>query len=136
MLVFRHCQRADVRSQMPMDPKVICKVGSDGERSSMVVKRVASEVLGNVKLSTSPYDTAWVAMVPSRDEEKKKQSEPLFPECLDWVIKHQQPDGSWCFDQPHPLLIKDSLSSTLACVLALNKWSVGEQLVNNGRLCS
>ncbi|KAJ8753007.1 hypothetical protein K2173_008742 [Erythroxylum novogranatense] len=108
------------------------RLGLDGERSSMVVKRVASEVLGNVKLSTSPYDTAWVAMVPSRDEEKKKQSEPLFPECLDWVIKHQQPDGSWCFDQPHPLLIKDSLSSTLACVLALNKWSVGEQLVNNG----
>ncbi|KAJ8775360.1 hypothetical protein K2173_023125 [Erythroxylum novogranatense] len=99
---------------------------------SRVVKRVAPEVLGNVKLSTSPYDTAWVAMVPSRDEAKKKQSEPLFPECLDWVMKHQQPDGSWCFDQAHPLLVKDSLSSTLACVLALNKWSVGEQLVNNG----
>ncbi|KAJ8775395.1 hypothetical protein K2173_023160 [Erythroxylum novogranatense] len=98
----------------------------------MAVKRVASEVLGNVKLSASPYDTAWVAMVPSREEKKKKQSEPLFPESLDWVMKHQQPDGSWCLDHEHPLLFKDSLSSTLACVLALNKWNVGEQLVNKG----
>ncbi|KAJ8775387.1 hypothetical protein K2173_023152 [Erythroxylum novogranatense] len=93
---------------------------------------LASEVLGNVKLSASPYDTAWVAMVPSREEKKKKQSEPLFPESLDWVMKHQQPDGSWCLDPEHPLLVKDSLSSTLACVLALNKWNVGEQLVNKG----
>ncbi|KAJ8775424.1 hypothetical protein K2173_023189 [Erythroxylum novogranatense] len=120
---------SDVRSQMPIDPKVIRKVGSDGKKSSTVVKRAVSEVLGNVKLSASPYDTAWVAMVPS-PEEKTKQSEPLFPESLDWVTKHQRPDGSWCLDDAHPLLVKDALSSTLACVLALNKWSVGEQLVN------
>ncbi|KAJ8775403.1 hypothetical protein K2173_023168 [Erythroxylum novogranatense] len=100
-------------------------------RNQTYIFRAASEVLGNVKLSASPYDTAWVAMVPSR-EEKKKQSEPLFPESLDWVTKHQRPDGSWCLDDAHPLLLKDALSSTLACVLALNKWSVGEQLVNKG----
>ncbi|KAJ8775419.1 hypothetical protein K2173_023184 [Erythroxylum novogranatense] len=74
-----------VRSQTPIDPKLIRKVASDGEKTSNVVKRVASEVLSNVKLSASPYDIAWVAMVPSREEEKtKKQSEPLFPESLDW----------------------------------------------------
>uniref|UniRef100_A0A2C9VM42 Uncharacterized protein n=1 Tax=Manihot esculenta TaxID=3983 RepID=A0A2C9VM42_MANES len=80
------------------------------------------------KLPVSSYDTAWVAMVPSQNGSKQ----PLFPECLDWIMENQQPDGSWALDPAHPLLIKDCLSSTLACLLALHKWNVGDQLVNKG----
>ncbi|KAG8635866.1 terpene synthase 6, chloroplastic [Manihot esculenta] len=80
------------------------------------------------KLPVSSYDTAWVAMVPSQNGYKQ----PLFPECLDWIMENQQPDGSWALDPTHPLLIKDSLSSTLACLLALHKWDAGDQLVNKG----
>ncbi|KAG8635869.1 hypothetical protein MANES_16G068951v8 [Manihot esculenta] len=81
-----------------------------------------------VELSVSSYDTAWVAMVPSQNGSKQ----PLFPDCLNWIMENQLPDGSWAFDPAHPLLIKDSLSSTLACLLALHKWNVGDQLVNKG----
>ncbi|KAF2304497.1 hypothetical protein GH714_032784 [Hevea brasiliensis] len=79
-----------------------------------------------VELSVSSYDTAWVAMVPSQNSSKQ----PLFPQCLNWIMENQQPDGSWAFDPAHPLLIKDSLSSTLACLLALHKWNVGDKLVH------
>ncbi|XP_057985882.1 ent-kaurene synthase, chloroplastic [Hevea brasiliensis] len=81
-----------------------------------------------VELPVSSYDTAWVAMVPSQNSFKQ----PLFPECLNWIMENQQPDGSWALDPDHPLLIKDSLSSTLACLLALHKWNVADQLVHKG----
>ncbi|KAJ9168340.1 hypothetical protein P3X46_019880 [Hevea brasiliensis] len=81
-----------------------------------------------VELSVSSYDTAWVAMVPSQNSSKQ----PLFPQYLNWIMESQQPDGSWAFDPAHPLLIKDSLSSTLACLLALHKWNVGDKLVHKG----
>ncbi|KAJ9168330.1 hypothetical protein P3X46_019871 [Hevea brasiliensis] len=67
-------------------------------------------------------------MVPSQNSFKQ----PLFPECLNWIMENQQPDGSWALDNAHPLLIKDSLSSTLACLLALHKWNVADQLVHKG----
>ena len=86
------------------------------------------EMLSNVELSVSSYDTAWVVMVPAMDSSKL----PLFPKCLNWIMENQQPDGSWGLDLNHPLLVKDSLSSTLACVLALQKWNVGQQLVHKG----
>ncbi|KAK2987195.1 hypothetical protein RJ640_026475 [Escallonia rubra] len=82
-----------------------------------------------VRLSVSSYDTAWVAMVPSRNV----SDQPCFPQCLDWILENQHPDGSWCLDPTHPSLVKDSLSSTLACVLALQKWQVGDLLVKKGR---
>ncbi|KAK3024982.1 hypothetical protein RJ639_043246 [Escallonia herrerae] len=85
-------------------------------------------MFGKVRLSPSSYDTAWVAMVPSRGSLK----EPLFPESVDWIMQNQHPNGSWGLSPSHPLLVKDSLSSTLACLLALQKWKVGEQLVQKG----
>ncbi|KAF2304470.1 hypothetical protein GH714_031870 [Hevea brasiliensis] len=85
-----------------------------------------------VELPVSSYDTAWVAMVPSQNSFKQ----PLFPECLNWIMENQQPDGSWALDPAHPLLIKDSLSSTLACLLALQKWNVADQLVHKDALAN
>ncbi|KAK2979466.1 hypothetical protein RJ640_026364 [Escallonia rubra] len=85
-------------------------------------------MFGKVQLSPSSYDTAWVAMVPSRGALK----EPLFPESVDWIMQNQHPNGSWGLNPSYPLLVKDSLSSTLACLLALQKWKVGEQLVQKG----
>ncbi|KAF2320390.1 hypothetical protein GH714_027368 [Hevea brasiliensis] len=86
------------------------------------------QMLNKVELSVSSYDTAWVAMVPSKDSSKQ----PSFPKCLNWVMENQGIDGSWGLDPSHPLLVKDSLSCTLACVLALQKWKVGQQLIHKG----
>ncbi|CAN1852495.1 Ent-kaur-16-ene synthase, chloroplastic, partial [Linum perenne] len=88
-----------------------------------------------ISLSTSSYDTAWVAMVPSRTDSLVK---PSFPECLNWILDNQQKDGSWglIFDDANTTessnsLVKDSLSSTLACILALKRWGVGDLQIEN-----
>ncbi|XP_054814454.1 ent-kaur-16-ene synthase, chloroplastic-like [Prosopis cineraria] len=81
-----------------------------------------------VDLPTSCYDTAWVAMVASPSSSKT----PLFPQTLNWLLENQQSDGSWGLPHHHNLLIKDSLLSTLACVLALKQWNVGEQQTYKG----
>ncbi|KAM7462288.1 hypothetical protein LguiA_030409 [Lonicera macranthoides] len=56
-------------------------------------------------------------MVPSNRDSPNQQ--PCFPGCLEWVMENQKADGSWGLSSNHPSLVKDSLSSTLACVLAL-----------------
>ncbi|KAI5334141.1 hypothetical protein L3X38_024274 [Prunus dulcis] len=85
-------------------------------------------MFNNVDLSVSSYDTAWVAMVPSPNSLK----DPFFPECLNWLLGNQHHDGSWGPHNFHPLLKKDALLSTLACILALNRWSVGQEQINKG----
>ncbi|KAJ0837394.1 putative ent-kaurene synthase [Helianthus annuus] len=59
---------------------------------------------------------------------------PCFPECLNWLVDNQLDDGSWGLlnhSRTHPLL-KDTLSSTLACIVALKRWNVGEDQINKG----
>ncbi|XP_073279791.1 ent-kaurene synthase TSP4, chloroplastic isoform X2 [Primulina huaijiensis] len=91
-------------------------------------KERIAELLRKPKISVSTYDTAWVAMVPS----PHSSVEPCFPDCVNWLIENQCGDGSWAHPHHHHLLRKDILSSTLACVLALKKWGVGEQQIDKG----
>nr|QWD59167.1 ent-atiserene synthase [Aconitum carmichaelii] len=93
---------------------------------SQETKERITKIFNKVQLSKSSYDTAWVAMVPSLDSSLL----PYFPECLNWILENQHPDGSWGLTQQHPLLLKDTLSSTLACMLALKRWNIGEDHVN------
>lgn len=81
-----------------------------------------------VDLSVSSYDTAWVAMVPCPNSPK----DPFFPECLNWLLCNQLHDGSWGPPNLQPLFTKDALLSTLACILALKQWNVGEEQINKG----
>lgn len=84
-------------------------------------------MFNKVDLSVSSYDTAWVAMVPSPNS----SNDPFFPECVNWLLANQLHNGSWV-PKFNPLLIKDALLSTLACILALKRWSVGEEQINKG----
>ncbi|KAL8249659.1 hypothetical protein R6Q59_006527 [Mikania micrantha] len=88
------------------------------------------KLFNNVQLSVSSYDTAWVAMVPSPNSPKS----PCFSQCLNWLINNQLNDGSWglVYNNHNQLLLKDSLSSTLASILALKRWNVGEDQINKG----
>ncbi|KAM7528820.1 hypothetical protein LguiB_032230 [Lonicera macranthoides] len=99
------------------------------QKSSEVIKERIRKLFSNeVKLSVSSYDTAWVAMVPS----PHYSLEPCFPECVDWLLDNQLADGSWGLPRHSPLLLKDTLSSTLASILALKRWGVGEDHINKG----
>ncbi|KAL7130570.1 hypothetical protein ABFS83_13G142600 [Erythranthe nasuta] len=87
-----------------------------------------SKLIQKTEISISTYDTAWVAMVPSPNSPQ----EPCFPNCLNWLLENQCCNGSWARPHHHSLLQKDVLSSTLASVLALRKWGVGEEQINRG----
>nr|GFD19978.1 ent-kaur-16-ene synthase, chloroplastic-like [Tanacetum cinerariifolium] len=93
-----------------------------------MTKERIRKLFSNVEISVSSYDTAWVAMVPSPGSPKS----PCFPECLNWLMDNQLNDGSWGPLNHNPPLLKDTLSSTLACIVALKRWNVGEDCINKG----
>ncbi|KAK4435739.1 Peregrinol diphosphate synthase TPS1, chloroplastic [Sesamum alatum] len=70
------------------------------------------------RISMSPYDTAWIALIKNIDG----RDAPQFPSCLEWIAQHQLPDGSWG-DQRF-FCAYDRLVNTLACVVALRSWNV------------
>ncbi|XP_042383044.1 ent-kaur-16-ene synthase, chloroplastic-like isoform X1 [Zingiber officinale] len=108
-----------------------CKMHRSGNKTYMCqggsIERISRQ-FQNVQLSASSYDTAWVAMVPS----PTSPNHPSFPQFLDWIIKHQHSDGSWRLNHFQPFLIKDYLSTTLACIIALERWKVGQEQVRKG----
>ncbi|CAI0557561.1 unnamed protein product [Linum tenue] len=65
-------------------------------------------------------------MVPSPAVSPEK---PIFPGCLAWILENQHDDGSWGLQDP--TLMKDALSSTLACILALKRWDTGDHHVRS-----
>ncbi|KAL7595298.1 hypothetical protein Lser_V15G30105 [Lactuca serriola] len=97
-----------------------------------MTKEKIRKLFNNVELSVSSYDTAWVAMVPSPNS----PDSPCFPDCLNWLMENQLNDGSWGGGllHHHSSLPKDTLASTLACVVALKRWNAGEHQINKG-LC-
>ncbi len=56
------------------------------------------------------YDTAWAARVTDQS------GKPLFPECIQWLLEHQRPDGSW---GSQIMNYHDRVISTLSCIIAL-----------------
>ena len=80
------------------------------------------------ELSPSPYDTAWVAMVPLQGHPLA----PHFPQCVEWILQNQQDNGSWGISEIDLSTNKCSLLSTLACIIALKKWNVGPEQIRRG----
>eukprot|EP00253_Pinus_taeda_P005101 PITA_05101 len=81
---------------------------------------------GDLMITPSAYDTAWIARVPAIDGSPR----PQFPQTVDWILKNQLKDGSWG-TQSH-FLLSDRLLATLSCVLALLKWKVGDAQIQQG----
>ncbi|XP_047083565.1 ent-kaur-16-ene synthase, chloroplastic-like [Lolium rigidum] len=97
--------------------------GLTQEREAIIKKQ-----LQDPELSPSPYDTAWVAMVPLRGFPQT----PCFPQCVDWILQNQRDDGSWGISELVFPTSKSVLLSTLACVVALKKWDVGAEHIRRG----
>nr|UPQ49781.1 levopimaradiene synthase [Phylloglossum drummondii] len=82
--------------------------------------------MGDGATAASAYDTAWVARVPSLDG----RGSPQFPLTLQWIVDNQLEDGSW--GEKELFLAYDRVFNTLACVLALQTWNVGEESITKG----
>ena len=78
--------------------------------------RGATDVLGSAGarpgINGTAYDTAWLAGVPSRSNRRHS----CFPSALQWLVEHQQADGSWGGDVRYE---HDRILSTLAALAPL-----------------
>lgn len=84
--------------------------------AAIQVERLLAEIgrdyrpgFGGGLLTTSAYDTGWLARVRAKDD----PSQLAFPEALDWLLRHQNPSGSWSGPFPHDVL------PTLSALVAL-----------------
>jgi UDP-N-acetylmuramyl pentapeptide synthase len=58
---------------------------------------------------------------------------PRFPQYVEWIMQNQHDNGSWGLGHFHlPWLGKDAISSTLACILALKTWDIGDEHIRKG----
>ncbi|XP_020576641.1 S-linalool synthase-like [Phalaenopsis equestris] len=108
---------------------------------SQVVERMRRELFSSsagffALLPVSAYETAWVAMVPDPNDPTR----PMFPKCLDWVLRSQDALGFWFDDHMHEQCGLDldhqelnnykhqwssvDLMATLACLIALKIWEI------------
>ncbi|KAF3487372.1 hypothetical protein F2Q69_00052234 [Brassica cretica] len=80
-------------------------------------------------VSASAYDTAWLAMI--EDLSDVSTQKPMFRGCIDWILSNQNVvEGLWGNhgDENEG----ETLTSTLACVVALRKWKIGSLHINKG----
>lgn len=85
-------------------------------------------LLGKGPISASAYDTAWVARIPSATD----PSQPMFPECLQWIIDHQTPDGTW--GAKTVTYYHDHIICTLSSLIALKQWNVAPEQIALGEV--
>ncbi|MBN1220417.1 MAG: hypothetical protein JXM69_15935 [Anaerolineae bacterium] len=95
----------------------------------MNLKGQAHDLIKNIngRLGSSAYDTAWMARVPADGG-----GGPRWPELLDWLIKHQQADGSWGGQIAY---YHDRIICTLAAIVALKEYGIdktAQQAIERG----
>ncbi|KAF8031270.1 hypothetical protein BT93_D0463 [Corymbia citriodora subsp. variegata] len=100
-----------------------------------LVQMIKREILPNMAsrsfLSSSPYDTAWLAMIP----DLRQHDRPMFKGCLNWVLHNQNEEGFWGdYDHDdHEMSDEvECLASTLVCMIVLKRWHVGSPLIEKG----
>ncbi|KAG6557321.1 hypothetical protein Mapa_001249 [Marchantia paleacea] len=77
-------------------------------------------------VSDSPYDTAWVSLIPAVDGSQG----PQFPNTLEWIVRNQLEDGSW--GDADFFSVQNNVLCTLMCIIALKTWNTGLDSVEKG----
>ncbi|CAE5962780.1 unnamed protein product [Arabidopsis arenosa] len=108
-----------------------------------LVNEIKREIqLSNINLdpysfvSPSAYDTAWLSMIEEENNVGDDELKPMFQDCLDWIMCNQNArEGFWGNSGSYTTVADAGdeggeedmyiLSSTLACVVALQKWNTG-----------
>ncbi|CAI9756495.1 unnamed protein product [Fraxinus pennsylvanica] len=98
-----------------------------------LVSDIKKEIFSNDNIhafvSSSAYDTAWLAMIPA---DPRKYNSPMFKNCLNWILENQKEGGFWGNTDEEGLPTIDTLPSTLACMVALKTWNVGQENIEKG----
>jgi hypothetical protein len=99
-------------------------------KAESLVRQIRDKLLSlnDGEMNPSAYDTAWVARIKS----VAGTNEPQFPMSLHWVCENQLDDGSW--GESSYYFLYDRLVNTLACVLTLKIWKIGERQILKGNL--
>nr|AIL54747.1 putative geranyllinalool synthase [Nicotiana benthamiana] len=107
-----------------------------------LVNEIKQEMFSNQEFNTfltpiSAYDTAWLAMISYNNNQEKainghSFSGPMFESCLNWILNNQNEQGFWGESNGENLPTISSLTATLACMIALKKWNVGETNIKKG----
>lgn len=69
-------------------------------------------------LSTAAYDSAWVSLVQKEDGGVKQWR---FPECFQYLLDAQHPDGGWLSSSSASASAVDAVLNVLAALLALKR---------------
>ncbi|CAK9136639.1 unnamed protein product [Ilex paraguariensis] len=97
-----------------------------------LVMKIKEEMFSNLDLhsfvSLSAYDTAWLAMIPN----PQQLDRPMFKNCLNWVLNNQNGEGFWGESNAEGLPTIDALPATMACMIALKTWNVGDKNIQKG----
>ncbi|CAK8530503.1 unnamed protein product [Lathyrus sativus] len=75
-------------------------------------------------VSSSAYDTAWLAMIP----DSKYPSQPMFKNYLEWLQNNQKAEGFWGESDNI-----ECLPATIVSMVALTKWNTATLMVHKGR---
>lgn len=85
---------------------------------------------------TFAYDIAWLAMIPCNNNQELEEADgPMFESCPNWILNNQNEQGFWGeanSDESLPTIY--TLPTTIACMVALKKWNVGESHIKKGKL--
>ncbi|PIN03009.1 Copal-8-ol diphosphate hydratase [Handroanthus impetiginosus] len=111
--VLRHMQV----SRVTENRAIAVNVDNEIEDAIQYIKSLLSTI-GDGRISVSPYDTAWIALI----KDVNGGDAPQFPSSLDWIAKNQLPDGSW--GDKKFFCAYDRLLNTLASVVALRSWNI------------
>ncbi|KAJ7532189.1 hypothetical protein O6H91_14G075600 [Diphasiastrum complanatum] len=101
---------------------------TEEEKINTLIEEVRTmfRTMGDGATAVSAYDTAWVARVSALDG----SGAPQFPLTVQWIVDNQLEDGSW--GETELFLAYDRVLNTLACILALKTWAVGEENMKRG----
>ena len=104
-----------------MDPQDI------NDKAAALIGQLAAgctQTAGLSSLSSTIYDTAWVAMVSKKVHGETRW---LFPECFQYLLAHQMDDGGW---KSYASEV-DGILNTMAALLALKVHADATQYLDN-----